>query len=71
MTHLVLPVVAAFLAAPLAPGKPGFDPDRKADLPLVFVVFCALCMGLMLCEALWPPLPAALSTLDMTLVSQL
>ena len=71
MTHLVLPVVAAFLPPPIAPDSPEAGPDRRADLPFMFIVLCVVCVALLVGEILWPSLSATLGKLDLMLVSQL
>ncbi len=68
MTHLLLPVASAFLAVPYTPGRPDPVPDRHGDLPLRFLLFCAVCAVMPVVELVWPPVAVAVSSVEIAMV---
>lgn len=71
MTHLLLPVASAFLAAPYASGKRDSLPERGGGLPILFLLFCIACAALSVVELLWPPAAAAVLAVETVVFPQL
>ena len=71
MTHLLLPVASAFLAAPHVSGRRDSLPERDDGLPVLFLLFCVACAALSALEALWPSMAVAVSTIETVIVPQL
>ncbi len=71
MTHLLLPVASAFLAAPNASGRRGSLPERSDGLPVLFLLFCIACAAISILETFWPAVAVAVSAIEAVIVPQL
>ena len=63
MALYALPILMAFAPPPISTRSDDAAPGRDG-LPLVFAIFCLVCVALSLLEALWPPFAAGIAAMD-------
>ena len=63
MALYALPILMAFLVTHISTTREEAAPGRDG-LPLVFAIFCLVCVALSLLEALWPPFAAGIAAMD-------
>ena len=71
MTHLLLPVASALLSTFHAPAGPDSAPERREDLPVLFLLFCVACAAMTAHEALRPAMTSLILPIETVIVPQL